>query len=482
MRTGTFATRMLAAVATGVLLAGSAAADTIVLKNGRRIVASNVTDANGKVTYETPAGELSLPKSLVERIEKDDFSYTPAAKAAVQASIAAPAAQPVGGYEQVMALAVHDEEIDYGYLAKLDTEARSGSQESSDKQAVAHHAAAQFLASKGSTDSAISQYKQALVFAPQNIGLLMNVAVLYLRESQFNEALEWLERARRIEPNSADVPKLAGWAYYGANKIDQAVAEWKRAQQLNPYDQDVVDALEKAEKDKSEEESYREGETLHFALKYSGAATPELAREILRSLEEDFDSIASQLNYTPPGQIGVILYTNEAFADITRAPGWVGALNDGRLRIPVQGLTSVTPDLARVLRHELTHSFVGQKTRGRAPVWLQEGVAQYIEGRRSAGAASGLVSAANTGFPPEFGEMEGSWMQLSESDASYAYAWSLAAIESMVDAGGINDVGRLLDSVAIAPTTEQALRESLRLSYSDLGAQTVAYLRHQYGH
>ena len=39
-----------------------------------------------------------------------------------------------------------------------------------------------------------------------------------------------------------------GWAYYGANKMDQAVAEWKRAA-LRP-DPDVEHALEKAERDK----------------------------------------------------------------------------------------------------------------------------------------------------------------------------------------------------------------------------------------
>ena len=43
----------------------------------------------------------------------------------------------------------------------------------------------------------------------------------------------------------------------------------------------------------------------------------------------------------------------------------------------------MTDELARVLKHELTHSFVGQKTDGRCPVWLQEGIAQYMEGKRS---------------------------------------------------------------------------------------------------
>ena len=468
--------------------ASPCAADTIVLKNGHKIVAGNVTEADGKVTYQTPAGQMSIPRSLVERIDKDDLSYsTAASQAKIDSAADQAAAQvnnrpiaPTTGYEEVAALTIRNDSIDYSYLAALDQDARSGQQESVNKDAVAHHTAAQYLAAKGAADSAIDQYKQALVFSPRNSGLLLNLSVLYLRQSQFTFAIDTLEIARRVAPDSPEVAKLEGWAYYGANKLDRAVAAWQLSQELHP-DPDVAEALKKAERDKSEEESYREGETAHFSLKYSGGATPDLARQILSALEDDFSDIQSQLDYTPPEQIGVILYTNQSFADITRAPGWVGALNDGRLRIPVQGLTTVTPELAHVLKHELTHSFVGQKTHQRAPTWLQEGVAQYMEGLRSGTAAAALIQTANQGAGPQFSAMEGSWMNLSGNDAAFAYAWSLAAVESIANSGGTTDISRLLDEVATAPSTESALESSLHENYSDLAAQTIQYLQHQYG-
>ncbi len=460
-------------------VSASAAADTIVLKNGRRIVAENVTDDGARVTYQTPAGQLSIPKSIVERIEHDDFVYSPASSASSQPPVSAPKVEPVRGYEDVAARAVHDDAVDYSYIAQLETDARSGATIAVAKVAAAHHAAAQFLVGKGDTDSAIQQYRQALVFAPQNVGLLLNLAVLYLRESQFTEALDPLDRARRAAPDSADVAKLTGWAYYGANRIDQAIAEWQRAERLRP-DPEVEQALEKAQRDKSEEESYREGETIHFDLKYYGGAAPDLAREILRVLEDDFRDLESQLDYTPPEKIAVILYTEQAFADITRAPGWVGALNDGRLRIPVQGLTSVTPELAHVLKHELTHSFVGQKSHNRAPTWLQEGIAQWMEGRRSAADAGALINAAAQGMAPQLGAMGGSWMGLSGNAAAFAYAWSLAVVESIIDSGGVSDISRLLDRIATESSVDDALRETLHLSYDDLNQQTVAYLKRTY--
>ena len=459
----------------------SAAADTIVLKNGRRITASNVTDDGEHVSYETSAGRFTLPKSIVARVEKDQYGYTSAAAshAGEPPPVSAPQIEPVRGYDDVARLSVHDDSIDFAYIARLESDARSGSPVAVERVAAAHYTAAQFLLTKGEIDSAVDHYRQALSFAPDNLGLLLNLSVLYLRQSQFSAALDPLERARRVAPNSPDVAKLTGWAYYGENKLDQAVEEWRRAERLHP-DQEVERALAKAEKDRAEEESYREGVTAHFALKYSGMATPDLAIGILHVLEDDFREIESQLDYTPPEPIGVILYTGQAFADITRAPSWAGAINDGRIRIPVQGLSSVTSELARVLKHELTHSFIAQKTRNRAPTWLQEGVAQWMEGRRSTNSAAALVELIGQGRAPSLEMLEGSWMALSGNAASFAYAYSLAAVESIIQTGGVSDVSRLLDRIATAQSMDAALRESLHADYSDLDQQTVAYLRHEY--
>jgi Tetratricopeptide repeat len=464
-----------------LLAVSSAAADTIVLKNGRRITAANVTDDGEHVSYETSAGKFTLPKSIVARIEKDQFAYSSSSSTHVNAPppVSAPEITPVRGYDDVARLAIHDDSIDFVYIARLETDARSGSAAATEKVSAAHYIAAQFLLAKGDVDSAVDHYRQALTFAPDNLGLLLNLSVLYLRQSQFTAALDPLDRARRVAPNSADVAKLTGWAYYGSNKMDLAVEEWHRAERLHA-DPDVEAALAKAEKDKAEEESYRDGVTAHFALKYSGTATPDLARGILHVLENDFNDIESQLDYTPPEAIGVILYTGQAFEDITRAPSWAGAINDGRIRIPVQGLSSVSSELARVLKHELTHSFISQKTRGRAPTWVQEGVAQWMEGRRSTSSAGALVELAGQGRAPSLQMLEGSWMTLSGTAASSAYAYSLAAVESIIEAGGISDISRLLDRIATAPSMDAALRDALHSNYPDLDQQTVTYLRHEY--
>jgi tetratricopeptide (TPR) repeat protein len=309
----------------------------------------------------------------------------------------------------------------------------------------------------------------------------MNVAYLHLRRSEYREAIEYLDRARRVAPDSADVAKLNGWAWYGMNKLDQAVAEWKRALSIRP-DAEVQAALEKAERDKSAEEKFKENESSHFTLRYQGGAEPALARAVLRTLEYHFSAIESELNFTPRDPIGVVLYTQETFADITRAPSWVGALNDGRIRVPVQGLTSVSSELSRVLKHELTHSFLTQKTAGRCPVWLQEGLAQWTEGQRSGDNAAILVQAYDDKQAAPLEGLEGSWMRLPPDAAAYAYAWALANVEYIIVTDGMGDITRILERIAAGDSTEAALRTVLRTDYSELARSTANYLRRSYVH
>lgn len=468
-----------------MLLSAAAMADTIVLKNGRRIVAMNVREEGDKVTYETAAGQLSLPKSIVDHVEKGGavpMADTPAAAAATLAS--APPAEisvPGLGSSEVERSAVHDGAIDRNYIAKMEGDARSGDKRASANAALAHHAAAQFELAHGDFEHALVDERTALNYMPEEPVLLMNVGYLHLRRSEYKESLDFLERARRVAPNNPDVPKLAGWAYYGLNKLPEAVAEWKRSLALRG-DPEVQAALDKAQRDKQEEESYKENESAHFTLHYSGAAEPALAREVLHTLEGHFSAIESELNFSPPDSIGVVLYTQQAFADITRAPGWVGALNDGRIRVPVQGLSGVTPELSRVLKHELTHSFVNQKTRGHVPTWIQEGLAQWMEGKRSGDNADTLVQIFQQGHAASLGQLEGSWMGLPGDSAAYAYAWALANIEYIVQNGGMGDVERILDRLAGGMSTEAALRDVLHSDYNDVMQSTAEYLRKAYSH
>src|SRR5262249_43944609 len=144
--------------------------------------------------------------------------------------IAPPDEMGIASNDEAARAAVRDGSIDVGALARLESDATANPTTTAVARVVAaESAAARFEISVGDFEEATAHFKMGLRFAPDNLGLLLETAYLHLRRSEYSAALDLLDRARRIDPDSPDAAKLTGWAYYGLNRVADAVSEWKRA-------------------------------------------------------------------------------------------------------------------------------------------------------------------------------------------------------------------------------------------------------------
>ena len=239
-------------------------------------------------------------------------------------------------------------------------------------------------------------------------------------------------------------------------------------------------AVERAQRERDVSGSYSELRSEHFLLRYDGQENEKLSGAILNSLDGSFQDLVLDLDYSPTEAVVVLLYPNQAFRDITRTPSWVGALNDGKIRVPVSGLTQMTPDLARVLKHELTHSFVRQITLGRCPTWFNEGLAQLEEGSTTAALGSQLARAFTAGKLPTFASLEGSFVSLPADQVTLAYGKSLAALEYLRDVFGMGEVRRIL---RLMPSSDLStvLQDEVRMSYPAFEEEVANYVVKKYG-
>jgi hypothetical protein len=401
----------------------------------------------------------------------------------IEIPFARPAAPTQSGYAVVKAQVIQDGVVDSGYIATVEGQARGGGSAAVTRAALAHYAAAEFELSQNQPDRALEHFQAMEPFAGQQRDLLYACLVGHgyalLLKSEFSAALDPISRARKLAPSAASAAMLAGWAHYRLNQSDEAIADLQTAQRLAPS-ASLAGMLEKVKRDKEAEGDFREGESSHFVVRYHGGATRSLASDVTRVLEDQFRSLRDELHYTPPEPIAVILYTQEAFRDVTRSPGWAGALNDGKIRVPVQGIETVSDELTRILRHELTHSFAFQKTSGRAPIWLQEGLAQWMEGRRTNGDAATLVGIFEQGQGKQLRYYDDSWMRFSPGQARYAYGWALAVVEMIEAQEGSDGINRLLEAERSESSREAALREGLRMNFQSLDDATIEYLKKTY--
>lgn len=212
-----------------------------------------------------------------------------------------------------------------------------------------------------------------------------------------------------------------------------------------------------------------------FLVKFEGGENAVAGHLIGLLLEEAYFKIGSDLGHYPEERIEALLYSKEAFRDITRSPSWAGAIYDGRIKIPVGGLTGKTSALEEVIFHEYTHAVVKELSNGKAPVWLNEGLAQYEEGKSTAPYArvlSGLASKGSLRLRP----LEGSFMRLGPGEAEAAYVLSLSVIEYIIREFGLSPVRSMLERLGDGMELREAISASLGVSYDELEKDWAASL------
>jgi tetratricopeptide (TPR) repeat protein len=458
-----------------LLAAFSASADVIHLKNGRTIWADQVRQTSDRVEYDVGDDSYAIPKSSVDRIDAGGVAPARAQAAAAEASDFTPPAPTFDHEADVATKVVHDGKVDTDALASLE---RGGNAEI---VATAYFLAGKNNLDRGNIPQARKYFESALRFQPDNSTMLVYYAGSLIRTGNAAEALPYAERSVRVAPNSPDALAMLGFADFANDRTADAIRWWKKSLQLRP-DATIAKWLAKAERESQAEAEFSQHESAHFNLHFEGKETSEgFRRDLLATLESEYDDLVRDLGYSPRNTIAVTLYTQQAFFDVTSAPSWTGALNDGKLRIPISGVTSVTPQLARVLKHELTHSFVSQMSAGRCPTWLNEGIAQLEEGKSSGSFGHPMAQMFAAGNEIPYNVLEGSFMNLSSPTALVAYGESLAATEYIRESYGMSEISRILERLAQGSSTESALRTSIHADYRQLRDDMTRWLKDKYG-
>jgi tetratricopeptide (TPR) repeat protein len=446
-------------------------ADVIVLKNGKRIVVDTAREQNGRIQYEVGDNTFAISKTLVDRIEAG--MGTPAGRTQAPPPQVTPN-DTITVSEDLTAKLIHDGKVDPEVLAALD---RSSDQETA---AGAYFRAAKFEQDHGNPDKAARYYGLALGHMPNSNIILDHYASLQIQMGRADEAVSLAERSTRLAPNSGDGWMVLGFAYYAADRDEDAIAAWKRSQEIRP-DATVKKYLEKAQRDTEAQANFQQRDSGHFTLRYEGHRIPDnLSNAILQTLEVHYDALAQQFNVSPR-TIPVILYTDQEFFDVTQSPSWTGAVNDGKIRIPVSGITLMTPELSRILRHELSHTFINQLSRGKCPQWLHEGIAQLLEGRSTAPYGRTLSKLYAEDHQVPIYLLESSFLNLDKEQAAVAYVESLAVTEYIRDTYGMDDIRVILQKIGEGSSAEAAVRTTLHSGYSQLEQDVGRYLANRYG-
>lgn len=326
----------------------------------------------------------------------------------------------------------------------------------------------------GETGRAIELLEEAYGWDEEDGLVLANLTLAYVREENFPFARFYLELA---EQRAAKAPPAAyatlGDVYYALNRLDDAVLAWEQFERLEGNDPLLLKRLAHARAELSLSRGQRLLEDQGFSIYSDEAIAPEISGNVADRLAESYREQSRFFGTSLGSSQVVVLYAGRAYFSLVSVPDWVGGVFDGKIRVSMDPGLGMTPDLERVLVHELGHALVRKVSADRAPGWLHEGLAQWVEGKRLLPREFREVFSGGR-KPSSLSEMEGSLGRKTERAAARAlYAEALGLVEYVVQFRGEGAILCLLEAVARGDSIEEALRRETGWT----GAELVAAWR-----
>lgn len=315
----------------------------------------------------------------------------------------------------------------------------------------------------------------------QRYSILRGIALYSAR--QYDAAIVELERAQGLGVDTPDLLYVLGRAHYDTGNLTDALAAWDQALGLDPGRKEIAAAAEKARRELAVEGGMEHGFSSRFMISYDGDERSQLADQILDILETAYNRVGSDLSYFPATRVPVLVYTRTDYRKVTKSPDWSGGLYDGKIRLPLGGVTEIHEGLRSLLFHEYTHVVVHELTSGNCPTWLNEGLAE-LEGRREfSHPLTELAAAVNSGDLLPLPLLEGSFASLSSQKATLAYQQSFSFVDFLVRTYGWHTVKDLLVSLGSGKNISdsfEAVYHDLMLDYAGAYQEWLEHVRKEY--
>lgn len=409
--------RPLLAVAMVLLAAGAVEADILHLRGGGRIRTDHWRIDGNTLLYESPAGMIGIPYAEVERIEPTPPAVT-AQKPEPDAVVPEEAPVPQGAVGLFM-------------------EARQALE-------------------KRDFEGASERFLEAIRTDPDFAAARVGYAVAVFAMDRDGLALSVIREGLARDQENPDLHEVMGDLRNREERVEDALRSWRQAYRFGPVER-LQEKIEKAEREIKAGRDYAFSTAPHFNLRYGDDMDPGLAAEIVDYLEERYWNLADLLMHAPEQPITVLLYPEQEFRDVTQAPEQVAGLYDGKIRVPLGGITRIDPRSSRLLTHELTHAVVRSKTRGNCPRWLHEGLAQRFEGRKVSRADRSSILKMMEGIDPSRWEGKG-----------FSYPAALSLVSYLESLREIDGLVLLLDHLGRGEDLETALRSVYSLDHGEL--------------
>jgi len=302
-----------------------------------------------------------------------------------------------------------------------------------------------------------------------------------------------LDELVQEHPQSAEASYFRGRLLFEQGRYDEAVKAYAEAEQREGSkgaEQDARLARAAAEETKGSETF----ESAHFVVRTRPGKDTLLAPYALEALEKAYAGLTKDLGIDPDHKVRVEIYdsakslahVSPLTVDQIKNSGTIALCKYSRLMLTSpKALLRGYPWLDTI-SHEFVHYLVTQKGRNTVPIWLQEGLAKFLETRWRGPPGMAvddlslalLQDAAKKNKLIPFARMHPSIAMLpTQEQAALAFAEVEAAIRLLYQRGGQPALTELVSAMAAGMTDEQAVAQAYGKSFEEFEADWRAEVR-----
>jgi len=468
-------------------------ADTIFLKNGMRMDVERAWKEKGMVKYEMYGTVYSYSTDEVARIEtgqgetnKGRFGAEGSGKAPPPEKRHEPAVNHSRKFSELYQDKKWKKAARFG-----DQLFRQNPQNKSTRNLLARFYLdySDYLRKKGNLQEEIQALKKSLYYHPkQSEGMKKLTSALVLSATRefskrdYDAAKMLSLEAAGFDDKNPDPYVLLGKIAYNNDDYNGARLNWKKALRREPDDAAVQSLLRSLEKDRTVEKTLRVYESGNFILKFEGKRKQVVVDRTINVLNRAYQDVGSELSVYPDEKIYVLVYPESDLKKLDYLPDWSAGRYDGKIRIS-EDMCIKSDYFEAVIYHEYTHSLVHILGGRRVPLWLNEGMAEYMS-RKSKPAKHIrsrerlMQSAAETDrlIPVHvLAEINGYGLtRLPVPMIQLVYAQSEAFVTFLVKRYSIYDIKQVIKETGEGVPAETAIKKIL---HSDLSALDKAWRR-----
>lgn len=403
----------------------------------------------------------------------------------------------VCGADPARADAAHSEECSSIAEAKKYFDANPDSH-NREQAAIAYHNCGMKYADEKKWNTAEQHLQESRRLAPVSTYAAQGLAyVLSMKgreamdASDFERAKDSYEKALRYDPKSGDIKIGLSQAIYRlesrTDRVHELLTEGAK-QGTAAWDVDKV--VKRSAREAEVEKKTREEKRGNWVLRYQENIKGINTDLIFKDLDDISHRIGEDFQHWIKHRVIFVLVDEDNFNEVQSGPGWAGALNDGRIKVPVGGEYKEPKKLKSVLAHEFTHSVINDLAHGH-PIafWIHEGLAEYEESKMvrdnplRAENISVLLQALkkNALLPLSVLSEADAGEKLNPSEVHLAYKESLAFILYLEEVYHFYSILSMLKELGAGRPLEEAVVQGIGRNLNFLEKDYHAWLKRTIG-